>query len=95
MTKIDLIRNTIRDMIDASIGEADDDSITQPTGILSQFTIISPESFMSIVTASKSTTCSLDPIPTSLFKELLPVFLSSCLLIVNRSLSVGLVPSAY
>ena len=45
--------------------------------------------------SSKSTTCLLDPIPSSLFKELLPILLHSFLLITNKSLSSGSVPSAF
>ncbi|KAF7654004.1 hypothetical protein LDENG_00075870, partial [Lucifuga dentata] len=47
------------------------------------------------VTASKPTTCILDPIPSNLFKELFPVLSSSVLRIINMSLSVGSVPSAF
>ena len=45
--------------------------------------------------SSKSTTCLLDPIPSSLFKELLPILLHSFLLITNKSLASGSVPSAF
>ena len=48
-----------------------------------------------LVNSSKSTTCSLDPIPTNLFKELLPTLLSSGLHILNESLLTGSVPSAF
>ncbi|KAF7656413.1 hypothetical protein LDENG_00041660 [Lucifuga dentata] len=62
---------------------------------LSEFEIISPETLISLVTASKPTTCILDPIPLNLFKELFPVLSSPVLHIINMSLSVGSVPSAF
>ncbi len=43
-------------------------------------------------TASKPTTCLLDPLPTKLLKVLLPVAEESILNIINSSLSLGHVP---
>ncbi|KAF7650330.1 hypothetical protein LDENG_00127670, partial [Lucifuga dentata] len=70
---------------------------TQTNSSFSEFEIISPEKFTltSLVTASKLTTCILDPIPSNLFKELFPVLSSPVFHIINTSLSVGYVPSAF
>ncbi len=42
-----------------------------------------------LITASKPTTCLLDPVPTKLLKELLPVAEEPLLNIINSSLSLG------
>ncbi len=47
------------------------------------------------ITASKPTTCLLDPVPTKLLKELLPVAEEPLLNIINSSLSLGHVPKPF
>ncbi len=47
------------------------------------------------ITASKPTTCLLDPVPTKLLKELLSVAEESLLNIINSSLSLGHVPKPF
>jgi hypothetical protein len=49
---------------------------------------------MKIVTASKPSSCILDPIPTKLLKELLPVLGPPMLDIINASLSTRCVPNS-
>ena len=49
---------------------------------------------MKIVLASKPSICILDPIPTKLLKELLPVLGPPMLNIINGSLSTGCVPNS-
>ncbi len=48
-----------------------------------------------LITASKPTTCQLDPVPTKLLKELLPVAEEPLLNIINSSLSLGHVPKPF
>ncbi len=45
------------------------------------------------IDASKPTTCLLDPVPTKLLQELLPVVEEPLLNIINSSLSLGNVPN--
>ncbi len=47
------------------------------------------------VGASKPTTCLLDPVPTKLLKELLPIAEEPLLNIINSSLSLGHVPKPF
>ncbi len=47
------------------------------------------------ITTSKPTTCLLDPVPTKLLKELLPVAEELLLNIINSSLSLGHVPKPF
>ncbi|XP_025756457.1 uncharacterized protein LOC112842973, partial [Oreochromis niloticus] len=49
----------------------------------------------SIITSSKPSTCLLDPIPTKLLKEVLPLINSSILNMINLSLIIGYVPQAF
>lgn len=49
---------------------------------------------MKIIMASKPSSCILDPIPTKLLKELLPVLGPPMLNIINGSLSTGCVPNS-
>ncbi|KAL0150994.1 hypothetical protein M9458_053721, partial [Cirrhinus mrigala] len=47
------------------------------------------EELNKLITVSKPTTCLLDPVPTKLLKELLPVAEEPLLNIINSSLSLG------
>uniref|UniRef100_A0A673Y2W3 Reverse transcriptase domain-containing protein n=1 Tax=Salmo trutta TaxID=8032 RepID=A0A673Y2W3_SALTR len=62
--------------------------------ILKCFSTISLDIMMKIIMASKPSSCILDPIPTKLLKELLPVLGPPMLNIINGSLSTGCVPSS-
>ncbi|XP_073320704.1 uncharacterized protein [Pagrus major] len=70
-------------------------SVSWSTSSLSQFKPISAETLASMVAASKPTTCSLDPIPSDLLKELLPILNAPIRAILNTSLSEGCVPLTY
>ena len=59
---------------------------------LNSFASIDLIEFNTIVNSSKSSTCLLDPIPTKLLKELLPVIGTLLLNIVNASLICGHIP---
>jgi hypothetical protein len=50
---------------------------------------------LDIITASKTTTCCLDPLPTTLLKACLPVLIPHLTTLFNQSLSLGHVPSVY
>uniref|UniRef100_A0A8C7IIF3 Reverse transcriptase domain-containing protein n=1 Tax=Oncorhynchus kisutch TaxID=8019 RepID=A0A8C7IIF3_ONCKI len=52
------------------------------------------DTMMKIIMASKPSSCILDPIPTKLLKELLPVLGPPMLNIINGSLSTGCVPNS-
>uniref|UniRef100_A0A8C7PYQ5 Reverse transcriptase domain-containing protein n=1 Tax=Oncorhynchus mykiss TaxID=8022 RepID=A0A8C7PYQ5_ONCMY len=58
------------------------------------FSTISLDTMMKIIMASKPSSCILDPIPTKLLKELLPVLGPPMLNIINGSLSTGCVPNS-
>ena len=59
---------------------------------LNSFALIDLIEFNTRVNSSKSSTCYLDPIPTKLLKELLPVIGTPLLNIVNASLVCGHIP---
>ncbi len=69
--KIDTIRNTITNV--DSTASSTSASFIAPKEILQCFTTIGQEELNKLITASKPTTCLLDPVPTKLLKELFPV----------------------
>uniref|UniRef100_A0A8C1J9N2 Reverse transcriptase domain-containing protein n=1 Tax=Cyprinus carpio TaxID=7962 RepID=A0A8C1J9N2_CYPCA len=90
--KIDNIRNTITNVDSAASNTFF--PIT-PKVKLQCFTTIGQEELNKLITASKPTTCLLDPVPTKLLKELLPVAEKPLLNIINSSLSLGHVPKPF
>ncbi|TWW57376.1 putative RNA-directed DNA polymerase from transposon X-element [Takifugu flavidus] len=62
---------------------------------LNSFTPICFSEASSLIQKSKSTTCLLDPIPTHLLKDVLPLIGSSILDQINGSLVSGYVPRSY
>ncbi len=85
--KIDIIRNTITNVV--STASSTSASFIAPKEKLHCFTTIGQDELNKLITASKPTTCLLDPVPTKLLKELLPVAEESLLNIINSSLSLG------
>ncbi len=85
---IDNIRNTITN-VDSTA------SFIAPKEKLQCFTTIGQDELNKLITASKPTTCLLDPVPTKLLKELLPVAEEPLLNIINSSLSLGHVPKPF
>ncbi len=69
--KIDNIRNTITNV--DSTASSTSASFIAPKEILQCFTTIGQDELNKLFTASKPTTCLLDPVPTKLLKEFLPV----------------------
>ncbi len=88
--KIDNIRNTITNV--DSTASSTSASFIAPKEKLHCFTTIGQDELNKLITASKPTTCLLDPVPTKLLKELLPVAEEPLLNIINSSLSLGHVP---
>uniref|UniRef100_A0A4W6G917 Reverse transcriptase domain-containing protein n=1 Tax=Lates calcarifer TaxID=8187 RepID=A0A4W6G917_LATCA len=62
---------------------------------LDSFSTIDLAQLTSIISASKPSTCLLDPIPTRLLKEALPLICSPVLDMLNLSLLTGYVPQSY
>uniref|UniRef100_A0A669CNN6 Reverse transcriptase domain-containing protein n=1 Tax=Oreochromis niloticus TaxID=8128 RepID=A0A669CNN6_ORENI len=59
------------------------------------FSPIDLSELTSIITSSKPSKCLLDPIPTKLLKEVLPLINASILNMINLSLIIGYVPQAF
>ncbi len=90
--KIDNISNTITNV--DSTASSNSASFIAPKEKLLCFTTIGQEELNKPITASKPTTCLLDPVPTKLLKEL-PVAEEPLLNIINSSLSLGHVPKPF
>ncbi len=86
-------RNTIRNV--DSTASSTSASFIAPKEKLQSFTTIGQEELNKLITESKPTTCLLDPVPTKLLKELLPVAEQPLLNIINSSLSLGHVPKPF
>ncbi len=91
--KIDNIRNTITNV--DSTASSTSASFIAPKDKLQCFTTIGQDELNKLITASKPTACLLDPVPTKLLKELLPVAEEPLLNIINSSLSLGHVPKPF
>ncbi len=91
--KIHNIRNTITNV--DSTASSTSASFIAPKEKLQCFTTIGREELNKLITASKPTTCLLDPVPTKLLKELSPVAEEPLLNIINSSLSLGHVPKPF
>ncbi len=91
--KIDKIRNAIANVY--STASSTSASFIAPKEKLQCFTTIGQDELNKLITASKPTTCLLDPVPTKLLKELLPVAEELLLNIINSSLSLGHVPKPF
>uniref|UniRef100_A0A669EZ27 Reverse transcriptase domain-containing protein n=1 Tax=Oreochromis niloticus TaxID=8128 RepID=A0A669EZ27_ORENI len=62
---------------------------------LDSFSPIDFSELTSIINSSKPSTCLLEPIPTKLLKEVLPLINASILNMINLSLIIGYVPQAF
>ncbi|KAF0043690.1 hypothetical protein F2P81_005027 [Scophthalmus maximus] len=72
------------------------DPLTPPPHChLSQFDLVTLPEISKLISSSKSTTCSLDPLLTPLLKSCLPVLCPYITDLFNSSLSHGTVPSAF
>ncbi len=88
--KIDNIRNTI-----TNVASSTSASFIAPKYILQCFTTIGQDKLNKQITASKPTTCVLDPVHTKLLKELLPVAEEPLLNVINSSFLLGHVPKPF
>ncbi len=91
--KIDNIRTTITN-VDYTVSSISA-SLIAPKEKLQCFTTLGQEEIIKRITASKPTTCLLDPVPTKLLKELSPVAEEPLLNIINSSLSLGHFPKPF
>ncbi len=91
--KIDNIRNTITNV--DSTASSTSASFIEPNEKLQCFTTIGQDELNKLITASKPTTCLLDPVPNKSLKELLPVAEEPLINIINSSLSLGHVPKPF
>ncbi len=91
--QIDNIRNTITNV--DSTASSTSASFIAPKEKLHCFTTIGQDELNKLITASKPTTYLLDPVPTKLLKELLPVAEEPLLNIINSSLSLGHIPKPF
>ncbi len=90
---IDNFRNTITNV--DSIPFSASASFIAPKEKLHCFTTIGQDELNKLITVSKPTTCLLDPVPTTLPKELLTVAEEPLLNIINSLLSLGYVPKPF
>ncbi|KAK2879923.1 hypothetical protein Q8A73_023735, partial [Channa argus] len=100
MNKIVAIRESIHQILPPKITDRSSctavlESWIRPHSLLDCFLPIDLSEITSIITSSKPTTCLLDPIPTKLLKEALPLIDTFILDIINLSLETGYVPQAY
>uniref|UniRef100_A0A8C9Z9B5 Reverse transcriptase domain-containing protein n=1 Tax=Sander lucioperca TaxID=283035 RepID=A0A8C9Z9B5_SANLU len=98
--KIITIRDTIHHLLPpTSNGSPLTDRLlertTRPDIYLDCFYPINPQQLMLKVSSAKRSTCLLDPIPTRLLKEALPMVNASLLDMINMSLLTGYVPQSF
>ena len=71
------------------------DRTNATTSQLSSFQTVSSEDVKNVIMSSRTKSCSLDPIPTSLLKKALHVLVPSITALVNSSLASGIFPSNF
>lgn len=92
---------TIRDKINHLLPSDGDDLSTNldrtvnPKTYLDRFSSIDLNQLTLIISSAKSSTCLLDPIPTRLLKDVLPLVSPSFLDMINMSLLTGYVPQSF
>ena len=94
---------TVRDKIQQSLPSTGPDLSTnsgtleaavKPDIHLDCFSPIDFPELTSTISSSKPSTCLLDPIPTRLLKDVLPLISTSLLNMINLSLVIGYVPQS-
>ncbi|XP_057711235.1 uncharacterized protein LOC130928554 [Corythoichthys intestinalis] len=97
--KIATIRNKINESLPIirsdKVQTKNSESPINPSKILNNFTTVDQIDVTSIIMSSKPSMCLLDPIPTKLFKETLPLTIDTILNIINTSLVTGYVPQSF
>ncbi|MEL7079446.1 MAG: reverse transcriptase family protein [Cyanobacteria bacterium J06582_2] len=66
-----------------------------PPPALSHFSPLSPNEVLNLVTSNRPTTCSLDPVPSTLLQSVAPELLPFLAHLINASLASGCFPSAF
>ena len=92
VSKIEAIRMSIIDEVDDGVIPGTREHST-PT--LSSWANLSQEEVKKIILRSATKHCSQDPLPTGLLKQCIDSLLPVITLIINRSLSLGVVPDAF
>ena len=87
--------NTIRNEIDLLPAHAADFKPVDDSVVLSQFPYLTKGAVKSLVLKSKSTTCAIDPISTSMLKQHLDILLPVITKMANSSLTSGVVPEVW
>uniref|UniRef100_A0A672ZEB2 Reverse transcriptase domain-containing protein n=1 Tax=Sphaeramia orbicularis TaxID=375764 RepID=A0A672ZEB2_9TELE len=97
--KISTIRNKIDELLPNIRSDkaqaTNQESLLNPPTMLDNFTTVDGADVASIIMSSKPSTCLLDPIPTKLFKQTLPLTIDTILTIINTSLVTGYVPQSF
>ncbi len=89
-SKIDTIKDQIVTMQPSATVSHQIMRYRSPEEQLHSFSTIGEEELYKFVKSSKPTTCTLDPIPSKLLKEVLPEVIDPLLTIINLSLSLEL-----
>ncbi|KAM7366739.1 hypothetical protein PAMP_014689 [Pampus punctatissimus] len=98
--KIITIRDKIHHLLPSTGADLNSDIasleiVIKPDIYLDCFSPINLQQMTSIISSSKPSTCLLDPIPTSLLKDVLPLVSPSFLNMINLSLLSGYVPQSF
>ena len=93
--KIILIRDSILHFPDSSWATGIVEAVISPDRFLESFHPIDLHEPTITLSSSKSSTCILDPTPTRLLKEVLPLITNALLNIFNLSLVTGYVPQSF
>ncbi|KAF7704189.1 hypothetical protein C0J45_3283, partial [Silurus meridionalis] len=72
-----------------------DSSVIITDNQLQSFTPIHENDLISLISSSKSSTCILDPLPTSFFKQIISEVIEPVLKIINSSIRTGYVPKSF
>ena len=70
-------------------------SACPPQCCSSTFSLLDADQFLDLMTKARTTSSSLDPLPTTLVKACLPTLCPAVVTIINASLSSGVVPSNF
>uniref|UniRef100_A0AAQ6IE93 Reverse transcriptase domain-containing protein n=1 Tax=Anabas testudineus TaxID=64144 RepID=A0AAQ6IE93_ANATE len=92
--KIVNIRQKIQALKPDNLVDAGDE-LTSADQYLDYFTPLEENELISLISSAKSSTCTLDPIPTHFLKQIVPEITEPLLTIINSSLSCGYVPKCF
>ena len=97
VTKIENLRNVILSSVSTSSSALSCNIMEheKPEHVFDQFVPATGKEIKEIIQNSKTTSCLLDPIPTSILKHLLPVLLPVITTIINKSLETGIFPTSF